>query len=152
MARVRIALVSCVKSKASYAAAAKDLYTSTLFRGLRKYAETHADRWYILSAEHGLLDPETIIAPYERTLNTMGRAAREQWADNVRAQIQLAVPPDAEVIILAGERYREGLIPFLRGRGNIVTVPLEGLSFGRQLQRLSSSERLEGDEGAKSNA
>lgn len=39
--------------------------------------------------------------------------------------------------MLAGERYRAGLIPFLRQRGFSVTVPLEGLPFGKQLQRLN---------------
>jgi hypothetical protein len=48
--------------------------------------------------------------------------------------------PDAEVIVLAGLRYREELIPFLRKRGFGVTVPLEGLGFGKQLQRLKGLE------------
>ncbi len=32
--------------------------------------------WFILSAEYGLLSPETEIAPYERTLNTMSVSDR----------------------------------------------------------------------------
>ncbi len=72
----RIALVSCVKSKRRSPIAARDLYTSELFRKLRRYAETHADCWYILSAEHGLLRPEQETAPYERTLNTMKKGER----------------------------------------------------------------------------
>jgi hypothetical protein len=33
-------------------------------------------------------------------------------------------------------RYRENLTPFLRDHGFSVSIPLGGLSFGRQLQRL----------------
>ena len=132
----RVALVSCVKSKLGGPSPAKDLYTSTLFRGLRRYAELNADRWYILSAEHGLLDPEKVVAPYERTLNNMGKADRLQWAVRVQQQLAGVLPSGAEVILLAGERYRQDLIPFLRSRGFEVTVPFEGLSFGRQVQRL----------------
>jgi hypothetical protein len=39
----RVALVSCVKRKRDAAAPACDLYLSPLFRGLRRYAESHAD-------------------------------------------------------------------------------------------------------------
>jgi hypothetical protein len=132
----RIALVSCVKSKKNIAAPAADLYTSPLFRFLRQYAEANADGWYILSAEHGLLHPDTVIDPYERTLNRMGSGERLAWAHGVQQKLLKTLPPDAEIIVLAGSRYREHLIPFLKARGFSITVPLEGLSFGKQLQRL----------------
>jgi len=133
---IRIALVSCVKSKQSVPARASELYTSALFRALRRHAEVSADAWYILSAEHGLLRPDQVIAPYERTLNRMSKRDRLSWAERVQKQLSDVVPPRAEVLVLAGERYRTDLIPFLRERGHTVSVPLEGLSFGRQLQRL----------------
>jgi hypothetical protein len=135
---MRIALVSCVKTKRGEPHPAKDLYTSPLFLGLRRYAETHADRWFILSAKHGLLDPDQVIEPYEATLNTMGVRERRQWAENVTSQLMEVLPADAEVIVLAGERYRKDLLPFLRRRGHRVTVPLEGLPFGKQLQYLGT--------------
>jgi hypothetical protein len=139
---MRVALVSCVKSKLDHPAPARDLYTSALFRALRGYAETHADAWFILSAEHGLVDPNEVLAPYERTLNSMGKAQRQEWARRVKAELASRVPAGVEIIILAGQRYREDLIPFLRSRGHSVAVPLEGLSFGRQLQRLKELRSL----------
>jgi hypothetical protein len=129
-----------VKSKRASAAAARDLYTSPLFRHLRGYAEANADAWYILSAEHGLLRPEQVIAPYEKTLNTMRKADRLAWAERVQGQLLKELPGEAEVIFLAGEKYRGDLIPFLQARGFSVRVPLDGLSFGRQLQRLKELE------------
>lgn len=133
----RIALVSCVKSKRSSPAAARDLYTSALFRAFREYAETHADTWYILSAQHGLLRPNQQIAPYERTLNKMKKAERNAWAEGVKGQLLQVLPPGAGVILLAGMRYREEIVPFLEKNGFSVSVPLEGLGFGKQLQRLN---------------
>jgi hypothetical protein len=135
---MRIALVSCVKSKQPNPAPARDLYTSALFRKMRAFAERNADRWFILSAEHGLVEPSQILAPYERTLNRMRRAERDEWASRVRAQPSETLPAGAEVTVLAGERYREGLVPFLRERGYFVSIPLEGLPFGKQLQFLSA--------------
>lgn len=138
---MKIALVSCVKTKRTEATRACDLYTSPLFRGLRRYAETHADRWYILSAKHGLLDPLTIVNPYEQTLNRMPKKERIAWADSVKADLTLSTPSDADFILLAGKRYREGIESFLGERGTVV-VPLEGLSFGRQLTWLKQHGML----------
>ncbi len=133
---MRVALVSCVKSKRAAPAAARDLYTSPLFCGLRRYAEKNADTWFILSAQYGLVDPTQVLEPYERTLNRLGKAERLQWATLVQRQLLEVLPAEAEVVILAGVRYRENLVPFLHDRGFSVTIPLEGLSFGRQLQFL----------------
>lgn len=132
----RIALVSCVKSKKSVSAPAGQLYTSPLFRSLVQYAEAHADQWFILSAEHGLLHPEEVVAPYERTLNRMANAERLAWAERVQRQLLQTLPRRSEIIVLAGERYREHLIPFLEAHGFTVSIPLQGLPFGKQLQRL----------------
>ena len=137
----RIALVSCVKQKRSSAAPARDLYVSELFRGLRRYAEARADTWYILSAEHGLLRPDQVVSPYERTLSTMRRPERLAWAARVQRQLLEVLPPSAHVILLAGARYRETIEPFLRGKGYEVSVPLEGMALGKQLQYLKGIAR-----------
>lgn len=131
-----IALVSCVAQKLDHPAHARDLYTSPLFVGLRRYAATHADAWFILSAKYGLADPNEVIAPYELTLNTMGTQVRKAWASRVREALAPKLPPGCAVILLAGQRYREFIEPWLRERGHSVSVPLEGLPIGRQLQWL----------------
>lgn len=134
--RVKIALVGCVKTKRPSASRAEDLYTSPLFRALREFAIKNADAWYILSAEYGLLRPNQVVEPYERTLNKMKKPERAEWGNRVQAQLSASLPPTADVIFLAGTRYREALVPFLRRSGHAVSIPLEGLPLGRQLQRL----------------
>lgn len=133
---MRIALVSCAKKKRATAAPAKDLYVSPLFRGLRSYAETKADRWYILSAKFGVLAPNKIIRPYNVTLNDMTRVERASWARRVIRQLPRVVPRRATVIVLAGLKYRADIEPFLRQRCVSVRVPFAGLSIGKQLSRL----------------
>lgn len=132
----RVALVSCVKAKRSTAAPAGELYTSRLFQALRGYAVAHADSWFVLSAEHGLLDPGQVVSPYEKALNTMRRTERVAWANRVQHQLAERLPLGAEVLMLAGERYRVDLIPFLTARGHRISIPLLGLSIGKQLQWL----------------
>jgi hypothetical protein len=73
-----IALVACVKQKNSQPSLAKDLYTSTWFRKARAYVEQQGWGWYILSAQYGLLAPDTLIQPYEQTLNKMSAGDRRQ--------------------------------------------------------------------------
>jgi hypothetical protein len=131
----RVALVSCVKQKRDTSAPARDLYLSQLFLGFRRYAESRADSWYILSAEHGVLCPEQVVAPYERTLHAMPKRERVSWGWRVRLQLLDLLPSDAEIVLLAGMRYREEIEPFLRERFP-VSVPMEGLRIGEQLRWL----------------
>jgi hypothetical protein len=72
---VRIGLVGCVKAKRASPAPAAALSTSPLFAGRRHYAEATCDRWFILSARHGLLGPDQVIEPYDESL--VDRAAAD---------------------------------------------------------------------------
>jgi len=131
-----IVLVSCVKSKRSQPSPAKDLYCSTLFDAQRGYAEATADQWFILSAEHGLLDPETRIAPYEKTLKGAPVAEKRAWTDRVWAALQGRTEPSDVIVITAGEDYCRHLMPLLQKRGHEVQRPLKGLALGFQPGRL----------------
>ncbi len=138
---MRIALVSCVKTKRATRAAAKDLYTSAWFRAARRFAESNSERWFILSAEYGLLSPEDLIDPYERTLNRMGVKERRAWAMQVCEKMEQNVERGSHVIVLAGERYREFLVPRLKTLECEVEIPMLGLPQGRQLQWLNGKNR-----------
>jgi hypothetical protein len=62
---MKVALVSCVKTKLPGMHPAKELYASPLFRLSFEYASKHADRTYILSAKCGLVEREQRIESYE---------------------------------------------------------------------------------------
>ncbi len=130
----KIVLVSCVKSKLKYPAKAKDLYTSTLFQSNLQYAyQLKPDAIYILSAKYGLLELDQIITPYELTLNTMTEAEKKGWSRRVLDVLQKKADLKSDLfVILAGMNYRKYLLPELTH----YEIPLEGLSFGRQLQEL----------------
>lgn len=131
----RIALVACAKKKQQVPTAAGDLYQSELFRKCCACA-VKADRWYILSAEYGLLEPRQVVKHYDRTLNSMSKAERQAWACKVQKQLRECLPVAAHVTILAGVRYRENIEPFLMTNGYQVSVPMRGLGIGKQLQWL----------------
>lgn len=132
-------LVSCVGKKRSTALPAKDVYASEWFFRARAHVERTGCQWFILSAKYGLLDPSEVIRPYELTLNDMPRVERQAWADRVKAQMMQALPPAGRCVILAGQRYREFLAPYLSSRFSL-DVPMQGLAIGQQLQWLGSKQ------------
>ena len=133
-------LVSCVGQKRSQPAAARDLYRSAWFMKARSYVEASGRPWFILSAEYGLVAPDTVIEPYEKTLNTMGVAARREWAAMVARQLCEEVRRADRIVVLAGARYREFLMPVLSRMADVVEVPMEGLRIGEQLRWLTGHD------------
>lgn len=133
---MKIVLVSCVKSKAETPTKAKELYISPLFKKNWAYAEAlKPDKIYILSAEHGLLDPETVIAPYNKTLLAMSTRERQFWSSKVFKQLKENTDIINDTFVfLAGVTYREFLVPLLKH----VETPLEGLGIGRQMHQLDA--------------
>jgi hypothetical protein len=127
------ALVSCVKTKRSVASTAETLYVSPWFRKARGYARARSDAWRILSAEHGVLAPHEVVAPYDTTLHDMAADARRAWSRRVVDQLKPLIDSEDEVIVLAGVRYREHLMSALRTMARRVHVPLAGLGIGEQL-------------------
>lgn len=142
----RIYLVSCTKSKLPHTAEARDLYVSPRFKYARTIAEHEGDRWYVLSAAHGLLSPGETVAPYELTLRDMSASERRCWADRVAADLLRVTDVDDELVFLAGALYRDDLIARLRKRGYTrFANPLQGLRQGEQLAWL---KRTATDESA----
>jgi hypothetical protein len=135
-----IFLVSCVSQKRSRPSKARDLYQSEWFQRARRFVESTGSRWFILSAEHGMIDPDRVIEPYERTLNNMRVGERREWAQRVRKQMDRDLPDAERIVVLAGQRYREFLMDYLRTRATRVDVPLEGLRIGEQLSWLGKAE------------
>jgi hypothetical protein len=134
----KVVLVACVGQKLDHAALAADLYRSPWFHKARRYAEMVADRWWILSAKHGLVAPDEVIEPYDETLRKMPARRRRQWTCQVLENLTLTTDPAWDkVTVLAGRAYRELLVAWLAYRGYTVDVPMEGLSIGRQLQWLN---------------
>jgi 5-methylcytosine-specific restriction endonuclease McrA len=67
---------------------AADLYISPLFVGRREIVERSCDRWFILSALHGLVAPEELVAPYDQTLSAASRRERRRWSAQVVAALR----------------------------------------------------------------
>ena len=135
-----IVLVSCVKSKLPHSAPARELYTSAWFQKARRIIEASGSRWFVLSSLYGLVAPNTQIAPYDFTLNTLGVAERRAWATKVLGNLLPETAGQQRVVMFAGVRYREFLIEPLQRHGISVIVPMAHLRRGEQLAWLCEHE------------
>lgn len=136
-----ICLVGCGKQKTPHPGLAKDIYTSSFFRRKRQYAERFADIWFIISAKHHVLKPDSIIAPYDESLIGAGVTKKKTWAAVVAEQLRTIARPGDTLIILGGKDYFEHLLPLLPDLK--IELPLKGLRQGEQNQWLKG--RLEND-------
>lgn len=138
-----IALIGCGKTKLDVAAPARELYTGPLFKAAREYVEGTGfyDAWYILSAKHGLVHPDTVLEPYDVTMPSR-RAERERWSANVDRGIgQLTRDWTAsggfvQLDAFAGDAYTaylRGRMHFVGRERHMLTEPLQGLQVGERL-------------------
>jgi hypothetical protein len=153
-----VVLVGCVKRKRTGVHPASDLYSSALWRARRGYAEEAGGPWFILSALHGLVDPDEPLAPYDFALADVSRAERRVWAERVVAGLEQRLGPVAGIAfeLHAGGAYRGVLEPALVRRGATVQSPTAAIRgvgnqiawYARPAGMLVSSAALETRSGA----
>ena len=133
---MRIGLVGCVKSKQAHPSPARNMYTSTLFRGRIEAVESTCDTWFVLSAKHGLLDPDEVIEPYDVALKNLPSDTRRAWSNKVLGALLGRCGDLSGTVfeIHASSAYRDnGLVSGLKAAGATVENPTEGLNRGQQL-------------------
>ncbi len=143
--------VGCGKSKLDQPALARELYTGQLFQKSLRLAEQMAEQngghVFILSAKHGLLDPEAVVAPYDVAISHLNPVQRRDWgidvADTLAAYLNVDGDPGLagrEYAFLAGRLYIDalefGLTEVLSYCPNIQT-PMHGMGIGSRLQWLN---------------
>lgn len=139
-------LLGCGKKKAARSCRAADLYTGSLTRARIQWAERTGRPWLILSAQHGLLAPETWLAPYDAHLTTLRADKLAIWRANTTAQIAALLAPDQQPETLtlelhAGLEYRNALAPLLRELRFNVTEPTAGLGIISQMNHYHKGAR-----------
>lgn len=88
---------------------ASEAYTSTFFRLNREYAETFGDRWIILSAKYGFINPETMIENYDVSFNN--QRSNPISTKILKEQIKnLELSSFNRIIGLGGKEYRTKIL------------------------------------------
>lgn len=139
--------MSCGKAKLDRPAPACELYTGNLFQGTRRHVEAAGyDRWFILSALHGLVEPDTVLEPYDVRLPKRTED-RQRWARQVEYRLRIthelhAYPGEVDIDLFAGADYTEPLRwvyeqrPHFPRRNIQLHEPLRGLEVGERLHWL----------------
>lgn len=126
-----VVICQCTSAKRDEPAPAGEIYDeSAYFRKQRAYAKAVADKWFIQSAEHGLLDPETVIEPYDKRPKDIDDV--DAWAESIAVSLGGRVTAGATVEILGGVAYADPLTPELERFGYDVIEPLRGARIGER--------------------
>jgi len=114
-------------------AKARDAYTGTLFRLNRAYAETYGDRWLVLSAKYGFIEPGFVIpGPY---VSFKKQASDPIETRSLHVQVeQLNLHEISTVVGLGGAEYRERVRLVFGNQVASLEYPFEGLKLGYLLQ------------------
>lgn len=129
----KIYLVAGCGKQLPYSAAAKDLYCSQHFQACRRYVEEKESRWYILSPLHQVLNPETIIKPYDKSPYSLSHQERILWAQQVAENLIQVASLEIEFVFLTGKLYRQEVTPILQAKGYETKIPMQHLAIGQQL-------------------
>jgi hypothetical protein len=131
-----VCLVACSNLKTKEPSKARDIYEGLTFQLAKAYAERYSQRWLIISAKYGLLDPDQTIESYDLSLQNMTVAERKQWSDNIRRQIvELNLCGDKLVILAPGLYSRNLPDELLHSRFRKVEIPMTGLLGIGQFQK-----------------
>lgn len=131
-----VLLVGCVKSKREGRHVARDLYRSPLWRARRRYAEAAGRRWFILSALHGLVDPDRPLDYYDLALADRPASERREWAEAVVGNLEAVLGrlQGRRFEVHAGGHYIRAVAPALEARGAEISAPLAAIAgIGAQL-------------------
>lgn len=133
-----VGLVGCGKAKLKEPAPARALYTSPAFKMALAIAEERCDETLILSAEHGVVEPLQVIAPYDKALSKMPKHERIAWAARIQAFLKRRFAAQrVRYLVLAGAAYASALA----NMGCDVDDPMRGWTLGQRMAWLSSQTR-----------
>lgn len=162
----RIAIIGCGASKLSESAPARDLYTGNLFRAARDHVEARGLPWLILSALHGLISPDLVIAPYDVTMaetkaegqrinhwpwcgqgflcGVRGRLLSEVW-QYAHGPGRWARGTPVAIEVHAGALYLEAIQHAAAVYPDALTVeaPLRGRQIGERLHHYAVTRRVQ---------
>ena len=130
----KVILIGCTKAKDPESTKAEDIYKkSSLYKKSLRYAKTFNCPINILSAKYHVLDLNDPVEYYNKTLKTMKKPERLEWASIVRNQLEEKYDiNNTTFVMLCGEIYYKDL--------NLPSIeePLKGLPLGKRMQYLDS--------------
>jgi hypothetical protein len=124
--RADYVIIPCSAAKLNFAAPAAELYTGSMFKDSLETARKmfSDDKIFILSAKHGLVSLDTVLAPYDVKL---GNASAVEW-NTISVQLrELGITGD--VLSLLPKDYHALLSRSLEGAGRGAPIRSHGIQL-----------------------
>jgi len=143
-----LVIVPCGSSKIwgkfpkSKATRAEEAYIGPPFKVNRTFAEKFADKWVILSAKYGFIDPDFLIPEnYDVSFNDL--ATNPISLSELKAQVKRKGLESYEfVIALGGKNYIEIEKEIFKSSAKVI-APAEGLPMGKAMSFIKSLTKLD---------
>jgi len=111
-------------------------YIGPLFKLNKEFAERHGDRWVILSAKYGFIDPDFVI-PENYNVTFKNPATGPIDAAPLKEQVkEKGLDAYTRVIALGGRDYVSRVRVAFAGTKAEILAPTEGLPIGKMMQKM----------------
>ena len=120
-------------------APAREAYTGAPFTVNRNYGERFAEKWYVLSAKYGFIEPGVVLpGPYNVTFKrkSSGPVSEAKLKQQVE---QLRLDRFPVVVGLGGKEYRQAIEAAFAGTPVKLHFPFAGLPIGKSMQAIKQS-------------
>jgi len=145
--RSELVVVPCGKSKIwdknprKGSTKAKDVYLGVPFTVNREYAEKYGEKWVILSAKYGLIEPDYVIPEnYNVTFNDP--ETNPISVNKLQGQVKDNFSEYMKVLALGSTKYSEIVRKAFSGTSAVVCSPVAGLPIGKALGKVKTAIRL----------
>lgn len=118
---------------------ARQAYRGGPFNANREYAEKFADRWVVLSAKYGFLDPDSII-PSNYDVTFKDPSTNPINVSQLKNQIkQKHLDTFGTIVVLGGQDYADIVSNAFSHLEVNIKKPLAGLKLGYALQKVKNA-------------
>jgi hypothetical protein len=118
---------------------AKDAYISPYFKLCRKYAEKFADKWVIISAKYGFIEPDfTIPRNYDISFNNSKNKVVSVKKLKEQAK-KLRFEDYQSVTVLGGDKYAQVIKKALEDFKVQTSNPLKSLGIGNKQAKIKEA-------------
>ena len=143
---MNIVVVPCGKSKIwdkdpnKGPTKAKEVYLGAPFKVNREYAEKYSNRWVILSAKYGFIEPNYVIPKnYNVTFNDL--TTNPISVKQLKKQVLNLFLDYTKAIVLGSTIYSEMVKEAFSGTAVKICSPVAGLPIGKALGKVKTAIR-----------
>jgi len=123
-------------------AKAKNAYVGAPFKVNKAFAEKFSDKWIVLSAKYGFIDPEFII-PKNYNVTFKKPSTNPINTDALKKQLKQKNLDSYDTVIALGGKDYTTIVKKIFKKVSKVIAPTEGLPIGKAMGHVKSLVKLE---------